>query len=147
MQPLIQCAGSATRSVRGFTLIEVMIVVVIIGVLLAVALPGYQNSLEKGRRTDAKAALLDVANRQERFMLDNGTYTTNMADLGLPVPYVSEEEHYTVTAAACSNGLTRCYTLTAAPAATSPQSNDECGSFILQSSGAKTVTGSGDDCW
>ncbi len=147
MHQLIRSGRRRLAPAKGFTLVEVLIVVVIVGVLLAVALPGYQSSLQKGRRTDAKTALLDVANRQERFMLDNGTYTTNMADLGLPVPYVSEEKHYTVTAAACGSGITRCYTLTAAPASTSPQSKDECGSFILQSTGAEAISGSGDDCW
>ena len=59
-------------SVRGFTLVELMIVIVIVAILLAVALPSYQNSVQKGRRADAKAALLDVANRQEGIHVGQG---------------------------------------------------------------------------
>jgi type IV pilus assembly protein PilE len=133
----------------GFTLIEVMIVVVIVGILVAVALPGYQGSMQKGRRADAKA----VAGRQEQYMLDRGTYTNDMTDLGFGAdPMDSEEGHYTVDATDCSGGTTdldRCYLLTATPKAGSPQVNDaRCTSFILNSNGAKTATGSDtESCW
>lgn len=133
-----------SRSIKtsGFTLMEVMIVVVIVGVLLAVALPGYQSSLQKGRRSDAKGALKDVANRQEQFMLDRNTYTTDMSDLGYGVdPMVSGEQHYTVDATACGGGnITRCYRLTATPRPGSAQDDDEqCYLFILDSSGAESA--------
>ncbi len=151
MKPLINNRGNhgAATSARGFTLMEVMIVVVIVGILLAVALPGYQNSLQKGRRAEAKAALLDAANRQEQRMLDRGTYTANLAELGLPVPFISEEGHYTITAADCGDGLDRCYILTATPRSSSAQSKDtRCTTFTLDSTGAKNATGSdSDNCW
>ena len=137
----------------GFTLIEVMIVVVIVGILVAVALPGYQGSMQKGRRADAKAALLDVAGRQEQYMLDRGTYTDDMEDLGFDDdPMDSEEGHYTVDATDCSGGtsdLDRCYRLTATPKAGSPQVDDaRCTTIVLGSNGAKTATGSDvDSCW
>ena len=135
----------------GFTLIEVMIVVVIVGILVAVALPGYQNSMQKGRRADAKAALLDVAGRQEQYMLDRGTYTDDMEDLGFDDdPMVSDEGHYSVDAAACTDGtLARCYVLTATPRAGSPQTDDtRCTTIVLGSNGAKTATGSDtESCW
>ena len=54
----------------GFTLIELIIVIVIVSILAAVALPGFQDAMRKGRRADAKEGLMDAANRQERFMLD-----------------------------------------------------------------------------
>ena len=134
---------------RGFTLIEVLVVVVIVGVLMAVALPSYENSMQKGRRSDAKAALLDVANRQESFMLDNNTYTTDLTDLGFATnPHISEEEHYSVTAAACASGaIDRCYTITAVARSGSPQVKDGCGSLILDSNGDKSVSGYDSDCW
>ena len=138
-------------SVRGFTLVELMIVIVIVAILLAVALPSYQNSVQKGRRADAKSALLDAANRQEGLMLDRGTYSLNMMDLGFDQsPYVSEEEHYSITATVCSGGsIDRCYVLTATPQSESPQVDDtRCTSFILNSNGSKTATGSDPSgCW
>jgi type IV pilus assembly protein PilE len=145
--------GKNLSSSAGFTLIEVMIVIVIVAILVAVALPSYENSLQKGRRADAKAALLDVAGRQEQYMLDRGTYTNDMEDLGFAAdPMVSEEGHYSVDATDCSGGssdLDRCYLITATPRAGSPQVDDaRCTSFVLNSNGAKTATGSDvDGCW
>lgn len=133
----------------GFTLMEVMVVVVIVGILMAIAIPSYENSLQKGRRAEAKAALLDAANRQEQLMLDRGTYTTDPNDLGLPTPFLSEEGFYTITAADCGLGLNRCYELTATPTAGSPQTKDtRCTAFTLNSEGAKGASGSDqDNCW
>jgi len=139
-----------TRS-TGFTLMEVMIVVVIVGILMAVSIPAYESSLQKGRRADAKAALLDVANRQEQLMLDRGTYTLTMTDLGFGNdPMVSPDEFYTVDAAACASGtIARCFVLTATPASGSPQTEDtRCTTLILDWRGAKTATGTDqDNCW
>lgn len=136
----------------GFTLIEVMIVIVIVSILASIALPAYQDSLRKGRRSDAKVGLMDAANRQERFMLDRSTYTTNMVDLGYATdPMITEEMYYSIAVdpndPACP--ITNCYTLTATPLAGEIQTEDtRCTSFSLASSGARTATGSGaDECW
>lgn len=130
---------------------EVMIVVAIIGILLAVALPSYQDSLIKGRRSDGMSALLDATNRQERHMLDRSTYSADMTDLGFAAnPYVSPEGHYSVAAAACGTGtIANCYVLTATPLSSSPQSRDtKCTALILDSFGAKTATGTTPtECW
>ncbi|MDG2046503.1 MAG: type IV pilin protein [Halioglobus sp.] len=142
---------SHSSSARGFSLVELMIVVVILAILLTVALPGYQNSVQKGRRADAKSALVDAANRQEGYMLDKGTYSLELTDLGFAQsPYISEEGHYSVQVAVCSGGsIARCYVLTATPRLGSPQEDDErCTTFILHSNGSKTATGSDPlNCW
>lgn len=139
------------RAQRGFTLIEVIIVVVILGIIATIALPAYQDSVRKGQRSDAKAGLLDVAGRMEQFMLDRGSYTLDMEDLGYEDdPMVTTEGHYTIDAAACANGtIATCYVLTATPQNTSPQSHDAaCTTFVLSHSGAKSATGSNaDECW
>jgi len=138
------------RQQRGFTLIEVMIVVVILGALLMVALPAYQSQLQKGRRVDAMEALQFIAGRQEQFMLDRSTYTEDLTQLNLDDPYISLEGHYGVTAAAGDCGdIENCYELTAAPRASSPQSDDsQCTEFTLDSTGEKDASGTlGDNCW
>ena len=63
------------RANQGFTLIEILIVIVIIGILASVALPAYQDSIKKSKRADAKGALLSLANAMERYFTTNGTYT------------------------------------------------------------------------
>ncbi|TXS90147.1 type IV pilin protein [Parahaliea aestuarii] len=128
-----------------------MIAVVIVGILMAVALPAYQNSLIKGRRSDGMSALFDVANRQEQFLLDQNTYTTDMRELGFQVdPMVSEEGHYSVDAAPCTGGtIATCYIVSATPIAGGAQANDSrCGILRLDSSGRKTATGTRQqECW
>ena len=60
---------------RGFTLIEVMIVIVILGILVTVGLPSYQDSIRKSRRADGMAALMELSARQERFYAQNSVYS------------------------------------------------------------------------
>lgn len=143
------CTGPQRN--KGFTLVELMIVVLIVGILAGVALPSYQNSMLKGRRSDAMSALLDAANRQEQLMLDRSTYTADMTDLGFSAdPFISEENHYTIDAVACGTGtIANCYVLTASPRAGSPQAKDAyCTSFTLGSDGVRDATGSqAGQCW
>lgn len=73
----------AARSRGGFTLIELMAVVVVIGLLAAVALPSFLDSVRKGRRAEAHAALAQLQQAQERWRANNSTYTGTLADLKL----------------------------------------------------------------
>ena len=66
----------------GFTLIEMMIVVVIAAILASIAIPSYQAQIRKSRRTDAKTAVLDLAGREEKYFSLNNTYTNSAANLG-----------------------------------------------------------------
>ena len=145
-------AGSRRSLAVGFTLIELVIVIVIVSILMAVALPGFQDSMRKGRRTDAKAGLMDAANRQERFMLDRSTYTDVMTNLGFGAdPMISEERHYSIDVEAPDPNcpIATCYNLTATPVTGGAQADDSyCTSFTIKSTGAKTATGSAaSECW
>lgn len=139
------------RRQKGLTLIEVMIVIVIISILAGIALPAYQGSVRKGNRTDAKAGLMAAAGRMEQFMLDRGTYTYDMTQLGYAAdPKVSDEGYYTIDAQACAGGsAATCYVLVATPFVSGMQAEDGlCTSFSLDNTGARTATGKdADGCW
>jgi len=134
----------------GFTLIEVMIVVVVIALLAAIAIPSYSSYMLKSRRVDGVSFLTEVASEQIRFSSENNRFATTMAELGYGEDATanSEEGFYTVSIAT-SNG-NQSYVLTATPVASGPQANDaECAVLTLNSSKQKTVSGTGTpaDCW
>ncbi len=135
----------------GFTLIEVLIVVVIISILAAIGYPSYRDQMEKSRRADAKIALGRAAQLQERWFTQNGSYTNTIANIG---GATSDEGHYqiavTIPAGANCNsgGSFYCYDLTAVPQGVQA-SDTKCGTFGLNQAGAQSVTGTGaaTDCW
>jgi type IV pilus assembly protein PilE len=71
----------------GFTLVELMIVVVIAAILVAIAVPSYHAQIQKSRRTDARNAMLDIAGREERFLSVSTNYSQIPADVGYPAPW------------------------------------------------------------
>lgn len=96
------------KAMRGVTLLELMIVVVIIGILAAIAYPNYRDFTARAKRNEAKAALLKLATNQERFYLQNNAFTTDLTRLGFNAsPYTTDSGTYVVTvAAADSNNFT-----------------------------------------
>ena len=131
---------------RGFTLIELMIVIVIIGLLFAVALPSYQNSVLRGHRADAQGILMDISAREERFMEQTNTYTTDITTAaGLNIgTTTSNNGYYNLSVAACGGGIATCYLLTAT--ATGGQANDtDCATITLSSTGV--TSGTTANCW
>lgn len=122
---------------RGFTLIEIMIVLVIVAILAAIALPAYQSSLRKGRRANAQSAMMDIANKEQQYLLDARSYATGGAALTSLnyTPSGDVSQYYTITIAA--GATTPSYVITAAPLG--PQVPD--GSLTLDSSGNKTLNG------
>ena len=134
------------QSTSGFTLIELMIVVAIIGVLAAIAVPMYGSYVEKSRRTDGKAKLMQVAQSLERCFTTLSAYNNNNCDVvtGGAVADVSDENFYAVTATTLTSTS---FTLTATPQ--NAQANDtDCTTLTLDHLGQRAATGANSgECW
>ena len=85
------------RTMRGVTLMELMIVVTIIGILAAIAYPNYREFVARAKRTEARAALLKIATNQEKYYLQNNIFTTDLTVLGFNAsPYTTDSGTYSV---------------------------------------------------
>ncbi|WP_312358484.1 type IV pilin protein [Stutzerimonas balearica] len=138
-----------TRS-KGFTLIELMIVVAIVGILAAIAYPNYIEYIQRSNRTEGQALLNDAAASQERFFAQNNTYVTNQANiarLGLRntngTTVTSDNGKYRLTVGSVANDGG--YTLTA----TQQFGDTACGNLTLNAVGIRGRTGSKavESCW
>ena len=131
---------------RGFTLIELMIVVAIVAILAAIAFPSYARYVEQARRADAKSALMDAAQRMERCYTQNNTY------IGCTVPAASPDGYYTIALGGAVNPTTATFfRLSATRVAGGAQAGDtRCGDYWLDSTGDRGVNNASrtrDECW
>jgi type IV pilus assembly protein PilE len=137
------------KMTRGFTLLELMIVVLVVAVLAAIAMSGYQQQVRKSRRAEAKQVLSDLVLKQEKYRSNNIAYGT-VANIG----GAQSTSWYTVTLTTGSNTATA-YTFTAVPIG--DQAKDSCGTLsVLMASGtlskcpgaaAACTAHTPDDCW
>jgi len=118
---------------NGFTLIELMITIAIIGILAAIAYPSYLDSVRKTDRANAQAAVLETVSFMERFFTENNTYAG-------AVPAITSDK-YTISLTAQSAST---YTVQALPSGS--QTSDICGTMTINQTGAKTTTGTA-GCW
>lgn len=138
------------KSAHGFTLIEVMIVVAIVAILAAIALPSYTEYVRRGHRADARAGLLQAQQWLERASTATGVYPTSLP----PSLTWSGDATKRYTIAFASGNTAAAYTLTATPKNPGPQAGDKCGAYTLSHAGVRGANGklSGQagydvDCW
>ncbi|MGN6707561.1 type IV pilin protein [Rhodanobacter lindaniclasticus] len=138
----------AMGHMRGFTLLELMIVVVIIAVLAAIAIPTYGRYAFRAHRADGQELLLRVATAQERYYATANAYG-GLTDIGFTNPAPSEKGFYSVTVVASSSS--QAFVATATPVG--GQANDLCGPLTIDNAGNKTPgpasasSNSNGSCW
>lgn len=151
-QHTLRRTSNRSNLLAGFSLIEVLIAITIVGLLAAISYPSFQNSMIKSRRAEGKTALLDLQQRMERFFLDRNSYTTATIGSGdsttdvLP-SNLTENGRYALQISATSN-TPPSYTIQAVPQP--PQNADtECGTLTLNSQGVRGISGTGQvsNCW
>ena len=144
-------------SARGFTLIELMIAVMIVGILSSIAVPAYSDYVTKSRRAQAKQFMMDLATRQEQFMLDNKTYAQSTQELGFTNSYVALDMNgeqttwanaqYVFTFVAANTSATA-WELLALPRDKQLVRDTDCSQLLLNSAGVESATGNhADTCW
>lgn len=132
------------KTMKGVTMLELMIVVVIVAILTAIAYPSYRQYVARAKRNEAKAGLLQISTLQERFYLQNNTYSNNLMDLGFAAATnalsSSGTYRFNVTAANANT-----FTASATYQNTDPELT-KCATFTID---GQTTKGSGpyNDCW
>ena len=130
---------------RGFTLLELMIVVAIVGILAGVAYPSYIGYVKRAQRTEARTVLMDASQFMQRFYAANNRYDTAVLPAALTRAPTNGAQRYTIRIAA---GVTRtAFTLEAVPMGT--MSTDKCGRITLNQAGVRGRSGTEtlEKCW
>jgi len=161
MYPSISAHNSKRPSDGGFTLIELMITVAIVGILAAVALPSYSSYVARARRADARGQLLQAAQFMQRFYAANDQFDKDRAGndvINVISPKQSPADSTAIynLAIPTASLTTTAYTLQMVPVSGGSMANDQCGTFELTSAGSRCVLVSGtescsgtlrDSCW
>ena len=124
---------------RGFTLIELMITVAIIGILAVIAYPAYLDQIRKARRAEAQTALMNIAARQQQMLLDTRSYAATIGALNITVPRTVQQT-YTIS---LNVGTATVPTFTAAATPSGSQALDKCGVMSVDQVGTKSPS----SCW
>jgi type IV pilus assembly protein PilE len=145
------------HTARGFTLIEVMIVVVVVAILASLGIPGYREYMRRTDRAEAKAALMQnaqflerVRTMSNRYDLDGGGAAITSASLPVPFTPTNGTAKYNITLVHDPMAPGVRYVLNAVPVGGGPMDGDGCGTFTLSETGAKALTGNSyplQRCW
>jgi type IV pilus assembly protein PilE len=131
-----------TKRPFGFTLVELMVAVAIVGILASIAFPSYLQQMEKGHRSGAEGYLMDLAQRQQQYLTDTRGYAPDVGTLNDPVPnevvnyYTVQICSGSVTASTCPYAATTPPTFVVIATAIGDQVSD--GNLSIDSTGAKT---------
>lgn len=146
----LRCSLGRHLDQRGFTLIEVIVVVTILAILAAVAIPNYTEYVQRGRRADAKTALLQIAQWQERRRTETNAYAAATADIPAGIRTVQSGGGTTYNITVDAGATATNYRLTATRAGV--MATDPCGDFTLTNlgvRGSENLSGgrTTDQCW
>lgn len=131
---------------RAMTFVELLVVMVIIGIIVAVGVPSYRGYMQRAQRTEAKDALVRLANNQERHYIQFNTYTNDLTSLGFDAAGTTDEGLYNISVAGADR---QGFTATATPSATGPMVGDvECAAFTIDEAGIRTASPDPNSkCW
>ena len=137
------------KHTHGFTLIELMIVVAVVGILTAIAVPSYLQFVKRSHRADAKTALLADAQFLERNFTESNDYSKDSSGAAISLPFTVSPTSGTVMYDIVVATTASTFTLTATPRAGSTMAGDACGNLTLDNLGQQGVTGtlSVAECW
>lgn len=144
------------RRQTGVTLLELLIVVAIVAIISAFAYPSYMQYVVSTKRTVATSALLQIADRQQQFFMDNKSFSNDLTALGFAAnPLVLADDGNSTAAGnadavysiSLSNVAATTYTITAAPLHGQLERDTDCANLTLTQAGARGNSGSDDDCW
>ncbi len=146
---------TSRKKQRGVTLIELMVVAAIIAIISAFAYPSYERYVVRAKRTVAQNALLQVADRQQQFFMDNKRFAADLTNLGYTAnPFVVDDDGAAtvvgdadaVYSLSLTNVTATTWTATAAPLNGQLSRDTSCGSLSLTQAGTKDSSGGG-ECW
>lgn len=138
------CVANIIRQ-QGFNLIELMIVVAVIAVLAAIAIPNYQQYGERVRRADAQADLVELSQWVERYRINNNSFVLAAGD---NLPFIqSPRDGNAVYVLGFESANQTAFVLQAVPANPGPQTRDDCGTLTLDHRGQRGADDPVDDCW